>query len=133
MKLLLLLGLSLLQFSCAGSVAQTTTKPPRQTDLEHERAMARGIISERVNSSWLVSGTEEPLGLIILEADERGRVYKSEFRKVFPEGGAHLPETLTSKVIYCTTPACTRAVQYLGREKQDGFNFVLFRRLEPLK
>jgi hypothetical protein len=100
---------------------------------ERDRAVARQTLATRIAAKWKESGTSEQLNLIVLDADERGRVYADEMRRVFPKGVAHLPETLTPRVIYCVDPECSRAVQHLGRAEQDGFKFVLMRRIEPVK
>jgi hypothetical protein len=67
--------------------------------------------------------------LIVLNADEKRRVYKSEILKVFPEGVEHLPDELQSREIYPTTKNGTRKVQYIGKAEKFGFNFALFRAL----
>lgn len=51
---------------------------------ELTRETARAVIIEDVERAWKLSGTTEELNLIVLDADERKRVYKSELLKVFP-------------------------------------------------
>ncbi len=76
-----------------------------------------------------LSGAKEELRLIVLDADEKKRVFKSEMLKIFPEGAKHLPDELQPREIYSTTRNGTRKVQYIGKAERFGFNFVLFRSL----
>jgi len=69
------------------------------------------------------------LSLIVLDADEKRRVFKSELLKIFPEGVKHLPDELQPREIYPTAKNGTRKVQYIGKAERFGFNFVLFRSL----
>jgi hypothetical protein len=67
--------------------------------------------------------------LIVLDADERKRFFKSELLKIFPEGVKHLPDELQPREIYSQTRNGRRKVQYIGKTEKFGFNFVLFRAL----
>lgn len=127
MKLLLILALLVAQIACAPVRSSSQQSPAPTPEDAHARAMARGIVNEGINSTWLMSKTCEPLNLILLDADERGRPDAAQWRRTFPEGTKHLPEVLTSRVIYCRTAACERAIQYVGRTEQDGFKFVVMR------
>ncbi|MBA4122013.1 MAG: hypothetical protein H0X72_06085 [Acidobacteria bacterium] len=97
--------------------------------VELTREDARRKVIEDVTQAWKLSGTTEELNLIVLNADEKRRVYKSEILKVFPEGVKHLPDELQSREIYPTTKNGRRKVQYIGKAVRFGFNFVLFREL----
>lgn len=96
---------------------------------ELTRKNARAQIIEDVEKAWKLSGTSESLGLIVLDADEKRRVFKSELLKIFPEGVKHLPDELQPREIYPTAKNGTRKVQYIGKAERFGFNFVLFRSL----
>lgn len=96
---------------------------------ELTRKNARAQIIEDVEKAWKLSGTSESLGLIVLDADEKRRVFKSELLKIFPEGVKHLPDELQPREIYPTAKNGTRKVQYIGKAGRFGFNFVLFRSL----
>ena len=96
---------------------------------ELTRKNARAQIIEDVEKAWKLSGTSESLGLIVLDADEKRRVFKSELLKVFPEGVKHLPDELQSREIYPTVKNGARKVQYIGKAERFGFNFIVFRRL----
>ena len=78
---------------------------------ELTRKNARAQIIEDVEKAWKLSGTSESLGLIVLDADEKRRVFKSELLKIFPEGVKHLPDELQPREIYSTTRNGTRKVQ----------------------
>jgi len=97
--------------------------------IELTREDARPQVIEDVENAWKLSGTNEKLNLIVLDADEKRRVYKSEILKVFPEGVKHLPDELQPREIYPTTKNGTRKVQYIGKAVRFGFNFVLFREI----
>ncbi len=47
---------------------------------------ARAAVIEDVTQAWKLSGTSEELNLIVVGADEKKRVFKSELLKIFPEG-----------------------------------------------
>ena len=96
---------------------------------ELTRKNARAQIIEDVEKAWKLSGTSESLDLIVLDADEKRRVFKSELLKIFPEGVKHLPDELKPREIYLTVKNGTRKVQYIGKAERFGFNFVLFRSL----
>ena len=96
---------------------------------ELTRKNARAQIIEDVEKAWKLSGTSKSLGLIVLDADEKRRVFKSELLKIFPEGVKHLPDELQPREIYPTAKNGTRKVQYIGKAERFGFNFVLFRSL----
>lgn len=100
-----------------------------QPIIELTRDNARAQIVEDVEKAWKLSGTKEGLNLIILDADEKKRVFKSELLKIFPEGVKHLPDELKPREIYPTTKNGTQKVQYVGKAEKFGFNFVLFRML----
>ena len=97
--------------------------------VELTREDARIQLIKDVENAWNLSGTTEELNLIVLDADERRHVYKSEILKVFPEGVKHLPDELQPREIYPTTKNGTRKVQYIGKAVRFGFNFVLFREI----
>jgi len=97
--------------------------------VELTREDAKRKVIEDVTQAWKLSGTTEGLNLIVLNADEKRRVYKSEILKVFPEGVKHLPDELQSREIYPTTKNGRRKVQYIGKAERFGFNFILFRSL----
>ncbi len=88
---------------------------------------ARAAVIEQVMSARKLSGTNEELNLIVLDADDKKRVFKSEILKIFPEGIEHLPDELISRETYPTTKNGTRKAQYIGKATRFGFNFVLFR------
>ncbi len=97
--------------------------------VELTREDARIQLIKDVENAWNLSGRTEELNLIVLDADERRHVYKSEILKVFPEGVKHLPDELQPREIYPTTKNGTRKVQYIGKAVRFGFNFVLFREI----
>lgn len=94
---------------------------------ELTRENARAAVIEAVQNAWKLSGTTEELNLIILDANEKKRVFKSEILKVFPEGTKRLPNELIPRGIYPTTKDGKRKVQHTGKAKRGGFNFMLFR------
>jgi len=96
---------------------------------ELTREDARMQLIKDVENAWNLSGTTEELNLIVLDADEKRRVYKSEILKIFPKGVKHLPDELQPREIYPTTKNGTRKVQYIGKAVRFGFNFVLFREI----
>jgi hypothetical protein len=65
--------------------------------------------------------------LIVLDADEKRRVFKSELLKIFPKGVKHLLDELQQREIYSTIKNGTQKVQYIGKAERFSFNFVLFR------
>jgi hypothetical protein len=95
--------------------------------VELTREDARAAVIEDIRQVWKLSDTSEELTLIVLDADEKKRVYKSEILKIFPEGMKHLPDKLQPREIYPTTKNGTRKVQYIGKAERLGFNFILFR------
>jgi len=101
-----------------------------QPVVELTRSNARAQIIEDVEKAWKLSGTTEELNLIVLDADEKKRVYKSELLKIFSEGVKHLPEELQPREIYLTTKNGMQKVQYIGKATRFSFNFVLFRAKE---
>ena len=98
-----------------------------QPVIELTRENARMQVIEDVKAAWKLSGTTEELNLIVLDADEKKRVFKSELLKIFSEGVKHLPDELQPREIYSTTRNGTRKVQYIGKAERFGFNFALFR------
>ena len=102
-------------------------EPKRFVELTREDARMQLI--KDVENAWNLSGTTEELNVIVLDADEKRRVYKSEILKIFPEGVKHLPDELQSREIYPTTKNGRRKVQYIGKAVRFGFNFVLFQEL----
>ncbi len=54
-----------------------------QPIVEMTRENARTQIIEDVEKVWKLSGTTEKLNLIVLDADEKRRVFKSELMKIF--------------------------------------------------
>lgn len=97
--------------------------------VELTREDARASVIEDVKQAWKLSGTTEELNLIVLDADEKRRVYKNEILKIFPKGLKHLPNELKPREIYPIEKSGIRNVQYIGRAERFGFNFVIFRRL----
>jgi len=95
--------------------------------LELTREDARAAVIEDVEKAWKLSGTTEELNLVVLDADEKRRVFKSKLRRIFPEGAKHLPDELQPRGVYTTTKKGLRKVQYIGKAERFGFNFVLFR------
>ncbi len=95
--------------------------------IELTRENARAQVVEDVEQAWKLSGTTEELNLIVLDADEKRRVYKSELLKIFPEGVKHLPGELKPREIYPTLKNGKQKVQYIGKAERFGFNFILFR------
>lgn len=101
-------------------------EPQPLRELTREDARARVV--EDVEKAWKLSGTTEKLNLIVLDADEKKRVYKGELLKIFPEGVKHLPDELAPREIYrTTTKNGNQKVQYIGKAERFGFNFILFR------
>ena len=100
-----------------------------QPVIELTRENARARVIEDVKAAWKLSGTTEKLNLIVLDADEKKRVFKSELLKIFPDGVKHLPDELKSREIYLTVKNSSEKVQYIGKAAKFGFNFVLFRLL----
>ncbi len=86
----------------------------------------RKIVTARIEDAWAKSKTTEPLNLIILNCDKRGRVYQSELDKIFFSTN-HLPEKLQSRQIYCTSDKCIRRVQYIGKNREEKYTFAVFR------
>jgi hypothetical protein len=95
--------------------------------IELTRESARAQVIEDVEKAWKLSGTTEELNLIVLNADDKKRVFKSELLKIFTEGVKHLPDELIPREIYPTIKNGTRKVQYIGKATRFGFNFVVFR------
>lgn len=93
-----------------------------QGDQRVARESARRAVIEQIEKAWTTSGTKESLRLIVIVVGD-----PHEGRRVFPKGVKHLPQALTPRVIYCCQPECTRAVQYLGLARRDGFTFAAFR------
>ena len=94
---------------------------------ELTREDARKQVIEDSQNAWKLSGTTEELNLIVLDADEKKRVYKNGLLKIFPEGVKHLPKELQPRGIYTTTKNGLRKVQYIGKAERFGFIFALFR------
>ena len=101
---------------------------PKQL-IELTREDARVQVIEDVLAAWKLSGKTEELNLIVLDADEKKRVFKSELLKIFLEGVKHLPDELKPREIYPAVKNGTQKVQYIGKIERFGFNFVLFRTL----
>ncbi len=95
--------------------------------IELTRENAREQVIEDVQNAWKLSGTTEELNLIVLNADDRKRVFKSELLKIFPKGVKHLPDELRPREIYPTVKNGNQKVQYIGKATRLGFNFILFR------
>ncbi len=70
---------------------------------ELTRENARVQIIEDVDRVCKLSGTTEELNLIVLDADEKKRVLRSELQKIFPEGLKHLSEEFKPREIYPTS------------------------------
>lgn len=96
---------------------------------EPGRRKARERVVEDVTRAWNIH-SREPLQLIVLDCDARGRAYKSELRQLFPQGVKHLPPSFAPRSIYLIEPKGKQRVQYLGRANQNGFKFAVFRSLE---
>lgn len=62
----------------------------------------------------------------LLDCDSKGRVYESEFRRLFPLGGEHLPNELKPRGTYCLTAACEKKVIYVGKKYQEKYIFAVF-------
>jgi len=86
--------------------------------IELNRNDARAQVIKDVERAWKLVKKTEDLNLIVLDADERKRVFKSELLKIFPEGAAHLPEELKSLTIYPTVKNGTQKVQYIGKVEE---------------
>lgn len=91
------------------------------------REQARSATTRQISDAWKLSGTKEKLNLIVLDTDERGRVFRSDMLKLFPKGLAHLPDLLQPREIYPITPNGKKRIQYIGKSKREGFTFVIFR------
>lgn len=100
-----------------------------KTFVELTREDAKKKVIEDVENAWKLSGTSEELNLIVLDTDDKRRVYKSEILKVFPEGVKHLPKELSPREIYPTTKNGAEKIQYIGKAERFGFDFILFRKL----
>jgi hypothetical protein len=81
--------------------------------------------------AWKLSGTSEELNLIVLDADEKKRVFKSGLLRVFSEGAAHLPKELNARELYPSVKNGARKIQYVAKASKFGFNFALFRIFVP--
>ncbi len=86
----------------------------------------RKIVTARIEDAWAKSKTTEPLNLIVLNCDKRGRVYASELDKIFFSTN-HLPENLQSRQIYCTSDKCIKRAQYIGKNREGKYTFAVFR------
>ncbi len=85
----------------------------------------RKIVTARIEDAWAKSKTTEPLNLIILNCDKRGRVYQSELDKIFFSTN-HLPEKLQSRQIYCTSDKCIKRAQYIGKTEKENIHLPFF-------
>jgi len=56
---------------------------------ELTRENVRAQVIEDVKAAWKLSGTQDELNLIVLDADSRRQVFKSELLKIFPESVEH--------------------------------------------
>lgn len=92
---------------------------------------ARQVLRIRIETAWKSASTE-PMNLVILDCDKKGKVYKSELERIF-SSTRHLPDELTPRGIYCTSDNCERKIQYIGKATERKFTFVLFRRIAPEK
>lgn len=109
--------------------------PDAFTDEGRPRRAARYLVTQRLWNAWIEitsarqaqGKTTPPCNLILLNADEQGRAYRSEIEALFPQGRSHLPNVLQPRQYYCTTPDCSRRVQYFGKSRQDGFTFIVLR------
>ncbi len=115
--------------SLRAEIKQTKAALERFARPEITKEEARESVIKQVTEAWKLSGTTEKLNLIILDADEKKRIFKSEMLKIFPEGVKHLPDELKPREIYPTTKNGTRKVQYIGKAERFGFSFVIFRLL----
>jgi hypothetical protein len=115
--------------SLRAEIKQTEAALERFARPEMTIEKARESVIKQVTEAWKISGTSEELNLIILDADEKKRVFKSEILKIFPEGVKHLPDELQPREIYPTVKNSSEKVQYIGKAEKFDFNFVLFRRL----
>lgn len=109
--------------------------PPDFSDEGRARRAARYLVTQRLWNAWIaITGartaqgkTTPPCNLILLNADEQGRAYRRDIEALFPQGRSHLPNVLQPRQYFCTTPDCSRRVQYFGKNRQDGFTFIVFR------
>lgn len=115
--------------SLRAEIKQTEAALERFVRPEITKEEARESVIKQVTEAWKLSGTTEKLNLIILDADEKKRIFKSEMLKIFPEGVKHLPDELKPREIYPTIKNGTRKVQYIGKAERFGFSFVIFRLL----
>lgn len=92
---------------------------------------AREIVRTRIETAWKSASTE-PMNLIILDCDGKGKVYRSEFERIFSTT-RQLPDELKPREIYCTSDNCERRVQYIGKAREGKFTFVLFRRIQETR
>jgi len=113
--------------SLRAEIKQTEAALERFARPEITKEEARELVIKQVTEAWKLSGTYEKLNLIVLDADEKKRVFKSELLKIFPEGVKHLPDELKPREIYLTTRNSSAKVQYIGKAERFGFNFILFR------
>jgi hypothetical protein len=88
---------------------------------------AREVLRIRIETAWKSASTE-PMNLVILDCDKKGKVYKSELERIF-SSTRHLPDELKPRGIYCTSDNCERKIQYIGKATEKKFTFVLFRRI----
>ncbi len=105
------------------------THQAQNSTTREARDLARAAVIEQVTKAWEMSDSKEELRLVVLNCDDLGRVFKSEMRRVFPDGVEHLPGELLPRAIYSTTRADVRRVQYIGKARRAGFTFALFRHL----
>lgn len=101
-----------------------------QPIIELTRENARAAVIEDVQNAWKLSGTTEEFNLIVLDADDKKRVFKSELLKIFPKDVKHLPDELRPREIYPTVKNGNQKVQYIGKATRFGFNFILFRSIQ---
>ncbi|MCA1623367.1 MAG: TolC family protein [Acidobacteria bacterium] len=115
--------------SLRAEIKQAEAALERFAHPEITKEEARESVIKQVTEAWKLSGTTEELNLIVLDADEKKRVFKSELLKIFPEGVKHLPDELQPRGVYSTTRNGLKKVQCIGMAERFGFNFVLFRTL----
>ena len=82
---------------------KTVSELQRFARPEITKEEARQLVIKQVNEAWKLSGTNEELRLIVLDADVQKRVFKSEILKIFSDGIKHLPDELQPREIYQTT------------------------------
>ena len=83
--------------------------------------VARTEVLEDVQKAWSKADAKIPYFEVV-------ELKSKEYRRIFPKGLAHLPETLLPRAIYpATTEPDARRWQYLGTRALNGFHFAIFK------